>query len=127
MSAPPGMQATTLDIEAAYHTISVWPPHKCFLVVKVNGHFFIDHVFPFGLATVGRVQSNIADTTVDILHSMELRPIKKWVDDHLFFRYASRGGFILPDSSCSPFTYAHGLVDIYEKLHPLKVPWYLKK
>lgn len=58
---------------------------------------------------------------------MELRPIKKWVDDHLFFRYASGGGAILPDSLHSPFTYAHGLIDIYKKSCPLKVPWHPKK
>jgi len=52
-SAPPGTQAATLDIEAAYRTIPVWPHHKRFLVVEVDGQLFIDHVFLFGLATAG--------------------------------------------------------------------------
>jgi hypothetical protein len=89
----------------------VWPPHKCFLVVEVDGSFFIDHVFPFGLATAGGVQGNVTDATVDILHSMELGSIKKWVDDHLFFRYATGGGTLLAVSCmvCTPYH------DIYDK------------
>lgn len=97
------------------------------MVVEVDGRFYVDHVFPFGLATAGGVQGNVADATVDILHSMDLGPIKKWVDDHLFFRYATGGGIILPDGSHTPFTYAHGLVDIYAKSSPMKVPWHPKK
>jgi len=96
-SAPLGTQAATLDIEAAYRTVPVWPPHKCFLAVAVGDKIFIDHVFPFGLTTAGGVQGSVADPTVDILHSPELGPIKKWVDDHTFFRFACRGGETLPD------------------------------
>lgn len=126
-TAPPGTQAATLNIEAAYRTVPVWPPHKCFLVVKVDGSFFIDHTFPSRLATTGGVQGNIVDTTVDILHSMELRPIKKWLDDHIFFRYPSGGGSLLPDGTLTPFTYSHNLVDVYTKSRPLGVPWHPKK
>jgi hypothetical protein len=93
----------------------------------VDGSFFINHVFPLGLATAGGVQGNVADAAVDILHSMELGPIKKWVDDHLFFRYATGGGTLLADGSFMPFSYAHGLVDIYGKSSPLGVPWHPKK
>jgi hypothetical protein len=71
------MQAAMLDIEAVYHTIPVWPHHKHFLVVKVNRQSCINHVFPFGLATAGGVQGHVADATVNILHSLDLSPIKK--------------------------------------------------
>lgn len=123
-SAPPGTEAATLDIEAAYRTIPVWPPHKCFLVVTVGDDHFIDHVFPFGLTTAGGVQGNVADATVDILHNLNLGPIKKWVDDHTFFRFAIGGGDTLPDGSVSPFRYAHGLEDVYKHSRPLGVPWH---
>lgn len=126
-SAPPGTQAATLDIEAAYRTVPVWPQHKRFLVVEVDGEFYIDHVFPFGLATAGGVQGHVADASVDILHSLELGPIKKWVDDHTFFRFAISGGLLLPDGSLSPFVYKHGLVEIYAHSKPLGIPWHPKK
>lgn len=102
----------------------VWPPHKQFLVVAVGDLMFIDHVFPFGLATAGGVQGNVADATVDILYSFDFGPIKKWVDDHTFFRFAYGGGFRLADGSLSPFLYKHGLVDIYKRSRPLGVPWH---
>lgn len=123
-TAPPGTEAATLDIEAAYRTVPVWPPHKCFLVVAVGDDFFVDHVFPFGLTTAGGVQGNVADATVDILHNLELGPIKKWVDDHTFFRFAIGGGDVLPDGSVTPFRYAHGLKEIYTHSRPLGVPWH---
>jgi hypothetical protein len=91
-TAPPGTEAATLDIEAAYRTIPVWPPHKQFLVVAAGNDLFIDHVFPFGLSTAGGVQGHVADATVDILSSYDLGPIKKWVDDHTFFRFPDGGG-----------------------------------
>jgi len=126
-SAPPGTQAATLDIEAAYHTIPVWPHHKHFLVVEVDGQLFIDHVFLFGLATAGGVQGHVADATIDILHLLDLGHIKKWVDDHTFFRFAISGGLLLPDGSLSPYLYSHGLTEIYGLLKPLGVPWHPKK
>lgn len=122
--APPGTQAATLDIEAAYRTIPVWPKHKCFLVVEVDGSLFIDHIFPFGLSTAGGIQGNVADATVDILTCSNLGPIKKWVDDHTLFRYAISGGLLLPDGSTSPFIYNHGLIEIYAESEPLGVPWH---
>jgi hypothetical protein len=126
-SAPPGTQAAMLDIEAAYHTIPVWPHHKHFLVIEVDRQLFIDHVFPFGLATAGGVQGHVADATVDILHSLDLGPIKKWVDDHTFFRFAISGGLLLPGGSLSPYLYSHGLTEIYGLSKPLGVLWHPKK
>jgi hypothetical protein len=122
--APPGTEAATLDIKAAYRTVPVWPPHKQFLVVAVGDDFFIDHVFPFGLSTAGGVQGHVADATVDILSSKDLGPIKKWVDDHTFFRFPCGGGKILADGSRSPFIFCHGLWDIYNESHPLGIPWH---
>lgn len=126
-TAPAGTQAATMDIEAAYRTVPVWPPHKRFLVVGFEGQFWIDHVFPFGLTTAGGVQGNIADATVDILHELDISPIKKWVDDHSIFRFPVGGGYLCPDGSLSPYLYLFGLADIYTKSQPLGIPWHPKK
>jgi hypothetical protein len=116
-----------MDIEAAYRTVPVWHSHKKFLVVGFDGQFWIDHVFPFGLTTAGGVQGNIADATVDILHCMDISPIKKWVDDHSIFRFPVGGGYTCPDGSLTPYLFAFGLTDIYEKSRPLGIPWHPKK
>lgn len=123
-SAPPGTQAATLDVEAAYRTIPVWPPHKKFLVVGFDDLFWIDHTFPFGLTTAGGVQGHVADATVDILAKLDVSPIKKWVDDHSIFRYPCGGGKTLPDGSVTPYEYLFGLIHIYDKSRPLGVPWH---
>ena len=114
-------------MEAAYRTIPVWPPHKRFLVVGMNGQFWIDHVFPFGLTTAGGVQGHVADATVDILACLKVSPVKKWVDDHLIFRIATSGGLNLPDGSMSPFKYPYSLNDIINLTAPLGVPWHTTK
>lgn len=126
-SAPPGTQAATLDIEAAYRTIPVWPQHKRFLVVSFNDLFWIDHTFPFGLTTAGGVQGHVADATVDILANLDVTPIKKWVDDHSIFRFPFGGGILLPDGSLTPYEYPFGLIQIYDKSRPLGVPWHPTK
>lgn len=125
--APPGTQAATLDIEAMYHMIPVWPRHKCFLVVEVDRGLFIDHVFPFRLSTAGGIQGHVADATGDILQCKDLSPIKKWVGDHTFFHYAFSGGTTLPDGSLTPYLFHHGLADIYAKSKALGVPWHPQK
>lgn len=126
-SAPPGTEAVTLNIEAVYRTVPVWLQHKQFLVVAVGDSFFIDHVFPFGLTTAGGIQGHIADATVDILQSVDLGPIKKWVDDHTFFCFACGGSEKLADGSSKPFLYCHRLFDIYHHSRPLGIPWHPKK
>lgn len=126
-SAPSGTQAATLDIEAAYRTIPVWPAHKRFLVVSFEGFFWIDHTFPFGLTTAGGVQGHVADATVDILAKLDVSPIKKWVDDHSIFRFPTGGGVLLPDGSTTPYQYLFGLIEVYDKSRPLGVPWHPRK
>jgi hypothetical protein len=111
-----------LDIEATYCTIPVWPPHKHFLVIVIDDNHFINHIFPFSLMTAGRVQGNVTDATINILHNLELGPIKKWVDNHLFFCFICRGGELLLDRSRLPFRYVHSLKEIYEHSHLLGVP-----
>jgi len=125
-TAPLGTQAATLDIAAAYRTVPVWPPHKRFLVVGFDGSFWIDHNFPFGLTTAGGVQGHVADATIDILHAMDISPIKKWVDDHAMFRFPVAGGVLGPDGSLS-YEYLFDLLSIFSATRPLGIPWHPEK
>jgi hypothetical protein len=47
--APSGTQACSLDIKAFHCTCLIRPDHKPWLVVSVNGAFYMDHCAPFGL------------------------------------------------------------------------------
>jgi len=75
-----------MEIKAAFRNSPIWPLHKAFCMVEWDGAFFIDHVFPFSLATVPGVQGCVADATVDRKESWEVTPVFKWVDDFNFMR-----------------------------------------
>jgi len=107
--------------------VPVWPPHKIFLVVGFDGSFWVDHNFPFGLTTAGGVQGHVADATVDILHAMDIAPIKKWVDDHAMFRFPVAGGVLGPDGSISSYEYLFDLLSIFDATRPLGIPWHPDK
>ncbi|KIK90444.1 hypothetical protein PAXRUDRAFT_92523, partial [Paxillus rubicundulus Ve08.2h10] len=79
--APPGAQAALLDIEAVYHTIPTAPDHKCYTVILFNGHFYLDHNVPFGIASVAGLQGEVAGAVLHIWKTLHIKPTKKWVDD----------------------------------------------
>lgn len=122
--APPGTQAATLDVEAAFRTIPVLPAHKAYTVVSHFDAFWLDHNCPFGAASSGGNHGEVADATVDIWNAMGVGPVVKWVDDFTIFRYAvSAGSGLLSGSFC----YNYGLTDIKEMIAPLRVPWHTSK
>lgn len=90
------MQAAIIDIEAVYHIVSVWPLYKRGLIVDFNGQVWIDHMFQFSLTTAGDIQGDVANTTVDILHHLNIFLIKKWVDNHFIFRFSISGSNFKP-------------------------------
>jgi len=73
-----------MDIKAAFRNSPIWLPHKVFCIVAWAGTFYVDHVFPFGLATAPGIQGCVADATVDILAFWKIAPVFKWVDDFSF-------------------------------------------
>jgi hypothetical protein len=95
--------------------------------VGFDGSFWIDHNFPFGLTTAGGVQGHVADATVDILHAMDISPIKKWVDDHAMFRFPVAGGVLGPDGTFSSYEYLFDLLSVFDATRPLGIPWHPEK
>src|SRR5882724_12033727 len=79
-SASPSMQSACMDIKAAFRNSLIWPPHKAFCVVEWDGSF-MDHVFPFGLATTPGVKGCVTDATIGLLDSWDVAPVFKWVSD----------------------------------------------
>jgi len=66
--------------------------------------FFVNHVFPFGLATAPGVQGCIADVTVDILEAQEIAPVFMWVDNFNFMCRPCKA-ITQDDGSCCYYPY----------------------
>lgn len=101
--APPGTQAASLDIEAAYRSIPILPDHKRFLVVMFNDQLFLDHVLPFGLSPASGLQ-----------------------DDFNIFRSPSASGSFLGICDGEVFRYDYDL-DHAKAAISLGVPWHKEK
>ena len=117
-----GAQAASLDIDAAFRNIPIYPAHKPFIVVQRNpGEFYMDHVFPFGIASGPGVQGQPMDALVDLLVARFKDPNAKWVDDLFQLRF--------PICGYSPETweYAFDIPDIFAFTQPLGGPWKLGK
>jgi len=69
VSALSGTQWACMYVKAAFRNSPIWPPHKAFCVVEWHSSFFMDHVFPFGLATVQGAQGCVSDVAVDVLEA----------------------------------------------------------
>ncbi|OBZ73565.1 hypothetical protein A0H81_06526 [Grifola frondosa] len=85
---PPGSQAAVRDVAEAYRNIplasSQWPG----TVVRVDedDKFVIDTSTSFGCKPNAGVYGNVDDAACDIIRSVGMGPISKWVDDHVFIR-----------------------------------------
>lgn len=121
-TAPPGAQASTLDIDSAFRNIPILPQHKPFLVIQVDdGEFYIDHVCPFGIASGPGLQGQPMDAIVDILGHEGIERLKKWVDDLINFR------FPIGQLDNGEWIYAYDIEDIFRITAALGVPWKLGK
>lgn len=124
--APPGTQAASLDIEAAYCGIPILPDHKRFLVVMFNDQLFLDHVLPFGLSPASGLQGEVADAVIDIWDALYIGPSIKWVDDFNIFRSPSASGSFLGICDDEVYRYDYDL-DHAKAAISLGVPWHKEK
>ncbi|CDO69769.1 hypothetical protein BN946_scf184766.g14 [Trametes cinnabarina] len=121
-NAPEGAQFATLDIDAAFRRIPIYPPHKAYLVIQCEpGAFYIDHVCPFGVSSGTGLQGSVMDPFVAFLDARGWGPNRKWVDDLLNGRYPVAG------SADSGWVYAHGVQDIFGLAASLGVPLHQEK
>jgi hypothetical protein len=66
-TAPPGSEAATLDIEAAYRTCPALPDHKHFIVCGINGMVWLDHTLPWGIRSAHWILGEVIDASLDII------------------------------------------------------------
>jgi hypothetical protein len=114
MDAPPGTQAATLDVDAAFRRVPIHPTQQPHFVIHWDSLCYIDHNAPFGSASSGGVFGRLADAIAALYTRNDMGPIKKWVDDFLFFRYLNRS---------NPPSYSYSLDDIYAFATQLGWPW----
>jgi len=82
LSLPPGCEAATFDISAAYRLTPVSPDQQWALCLFWDSRVHVDRAVAFGLASSAGVFGSVVDMLVAICEaSREFGPIVKWVDD----------------------------------------------
>lgn len=116
MDAPPGTEAATLDVDAAFRRCPIRPSQQNHFIIGWKDKFYIDHNAPFGASSSGGVWGQLADAMTAILISRNIGPIKKWVDDFLFLRYPNT---TLPGRH----TFTYDLETIHTTAREFGWPW----
>ncbi|QRV93564.1 Fungal Zn(2)-Cys(6) binuclear cluster domain [Ceratobasidium sp. AG-Ba] len=86
LSAPPGAEAATLDVDAAYRRMPVKPADQHNTIISWNNRHYVDHCVPFGAVSSNGIFGRCGDAMARICRAKHLGPVVKWVDDFLFFR-----------------------------------------
>jgi len=121
MTAPPGTQASSLNIEWAYHNSPIAPHHKPYLAISWEGSIYNGHIAIEGLATASGIQGCPADLLLDILCHHGIEHVFKWVDDVVIFHTPC----LSIDHPCNtPIYYSFNLSSIFGITGPLGVPWH---
>ncbi|CUA69255.1 ABC transporter B family member 6 [Rhizoctonia solani] len=86
LNLPPGSQAATFDVDAAYRRMPVHPDDQPHIVVHWDGLFYVDHCVPFGATSSNGIFGRCGDCILYIFKFHGICHIVKWVDDFCFFR-----------------------------------------
>lgn len=86
LALPPGAQAATFDIRAAYRITPIRPSQQNALCFAWKGLVRVDRALMFGLASSAGVFGSLADLAVAIALAHGYGPICKWVDDFFVIR-----------------------------------------
>ena len=85
---PLGLQAVVCNVSEAYHIVplhfSQWP--RAIVCLSNLDSFAINTNSAFGMGLTLGVYGNLKDAGVDIIHTVGLGPLDKWVGDHIFMR-----------------------------------------
>ncbi|CAE7121611.1 unnamed protein product [Rhizoctonia solani] len=86
LSLPPGSQAATFDVDAAYRRMPVHPDDQPHIIVHWNNSFYVDHCVPFGATSSNGIFGRCGDCILHIFQFRGFKHVVKWVDDFCFFR-----------------------------------------
>ncbi|QRV82385.1 polyprotein like [Ceratobasidium sp. AG-Ba] len=118
ISAPPGAQAATLDVESAYRQMPVSIVDQHNIVISWEDKLYVDHCVPFGARSSNGIFGRCGDGMSNICRVRGLGPVIKWVDDYLYFCFPS---------SSDPSTFTYSVDDVVALASLLGWPWKLSK
>ena len=121
LDAPPGSQAATLDVDAAFRRCPIHPLQQPNFVIMWNDLFYIDHVAPFGASSSSGVFGRVADSLMAMLRLHKMGPALNWVDDFLFFAFPTNSATYASQDWTPSFPYS--LDSIFAFTSPLGWPW----
>jgi hypothetical protein len=122
---PLGAQATVQDIVGAFRTIPVHKSHKKHLLFYHRGHYYINHVLPFGVSSSTGLHGQTAEVILKILLAEEIGPLGKWVDDIFIFRFPIYSS--LNADGHIVYHFGYDVPDIYRITEQIQIPWHLVK
>ncbi|CAE7229144.1 unnamed protein product [Rhizoctonia solani] len=114
LACPPGTEAATLDVDAAYRRMPIHPDDQPHIVIMWDNQVWLDHCAPFGAASSNGIFGRCGDAMAHIAEAMGMGPVQKWVDDFVFFRFP-------PPLALDPPRFS--LQDIYDLGSALGWPW----
>lgn len=117
--APPGSQAATIDVDAAFRCCPIRPIQQPHFVIQWNNLFYIDHNAPFGATSSGGVFGRLADAMTALIRHYTGTHCLNWVDDFAFIRSPTN----ISDSTNSLPTYSYDLRLIENLAENLGWPW----
>jgi hypothetical protein len=116
-----------LDIEAAYRGIPCLPAHKAYLIVYHDSKLYIDHNIPFGLSSATGLQGEVADATIDIWRTLDIKPTSKWVNDVYIWCFPTPHGIYCSLANGQVHYYDYDLSSAKSLIAEAKVPWHKSK
>lgn len=123
LDAPPGSQAATLDVDAAFRRCPILPSQQPNFIIMWNDLFYIDHVAPFGASSSGGVFGRVADALMAMLRFYKIGPALNWVDDFLFFAFPQNSSSYSPQNVNWSPSFSYSLDSIFAFTTPLGWPW----
>jgi hypothetical protein len=122
--APPGTQAATMDVDAAFRCCPIRPAQQPHFIIQWDDLFYIDHNAPFGAVSSGGVFGRLADAMTAIIRYYTGDECRNWVDDFVIFRTTQLS------STPAIFPTPHYNFDIqllHDIAEPLGWPWKASK
>ncbi|KAF7763882.1 hypothetical protein Agabi119p4_8419 [Agaricus bisporus var. burnettii] len=118
-NSPPGTQAATMDVDAAFRCCPIKPEQQPHFVIQWDDFFYIDHNAPFGAVSSGGVFGRLADTMATIIRHHTSDECRNWVDDFVLFRSPTT----VSVTPTVPYVYPYDLPLIQNIANKLGWPW----
>jgi hypothetical protein len=112
-----------LDIAKFHRTCPIRPEHKCWFVLQGPKGFYIEHNCPFGCSSSSSNAGGIASAITDVWEAEGVKPVNRYEDDLLAFRFPISSIYDLVSLS-TRFTYAYDRMEALALIGDVNTPWH---